>query len=302
MRIAAACLAFLLLPVSAPAARYVLIVEGLPGDAAYETRFDEQVRDLVAAAETLADGDRIDVLRTADATREAVLAAMSALRDAVSADDQLAVFLVGHGSYDDHEYKFNIAGPDITGEDLLTALDGIPAATQLVVNTSSASGATADLLAAGNRILVLATRSGAERHATRFGDYFASALADAGADTDKNGQVTVREAFDFAERRVDDFFERSGQLATEHPRLEGELADRLVLARLQPQRPAVADSELAELVAERDAIAADLDALRLQRNDLDPDEYRSRLLPMMLELARIEDEIEAREEELESHD
>ena len=115
-------------------------------------------------------------------------------------------------------------------------LDGV-AGGQLVVNTSSSSGATLDRLKGDERILILATRSGAERHATRFGNYFAAALSEPSADLDKNRMVTAEEAFGFAERQVADFYERNGQLATEHPRLEGEQAARFSLARLGASRP-----------------------------------------------------------------
>lgn len=294
--------ALLLLPSVALASLHVLIVEGLPGDSDYEAQFDRQVTALHAAAQSVTDDARIHLLRTAGASRDAVLGRLSALKDDVSANDQLAVFLVGHGSFDDYEYKFNIAGPDLTGEDLAAALDQIAAGNLLVVNTSSSSGATADLLVGENRTLVLATRSGTERHATRFGVYFAAALSDASADIDKNELITVREAFDFAERRVDDHFERNDQLATEHARLEGENSERLALARLGGARPAVVDTAIAEMIAERDALAAEVESLRLAREDMDPNEYQSQLLQKMLELARVEDEIEAREEELGTND
>ncbi len=298
MRNMVSALACLLLPTMAAAELHALIVEGLPGDDVYATQFDQQVTAVQAAMQSVTDDDRIGVLRTADADRDTILARLASLQTAVSDSDQLALFLIGHGSFDDYEYKFNIAGPDITGEDLAAALEGISASNVLIVNTSSASGATAELLTADDRILVLATRSGVERHAPRFGGYFAAALSDPSADIDKNELISVQEAFDFAERRVDDYFERNDQLATEHALLEGDRADRMSLARLGGSRPAVVDTELAELVSERDALTAEIDTLRLSRDDMDPEEYRAQLLQKMLELANVEDAIEAREEEL----
>ncbi|NIL94458.1 MAG: hypothetical protein GTO71_08475 [Woeseiaceae bacterium] len=294
--------ALMLLPAAAVAELHVLIVEGIPGEAVYETQFDQQVEAVHTAARSVTDDNHIYLLRMVESTRNAVLERLSALQRELSPDDQLAIFLIGHGSYDDYEYKFNIEGPDLTGEDLAAALEDIAAGNQLIVNTSSASGATADLLVGDDRILVLATRSGTERHATRFGGYFAAALSDASADIDKNDLITVREAFDFAERRVGDYFERNDQLATEHPRLEGERSERLALARLGGARPAVVDTALAAMIAERDALSADIDALRLGREDMDANEYQSQLLQKMLELARIEDAIEAREAELGTDD
>ena len=294
--------ALLLAPMAVLAELHVLIVEGLPGEEVYASQFDQQVTSIRTAVQTVADEERIHVLRTAGSGRDAVLARLSAFESELTANDQLAIFLIGHGSYDEHEYKFNIAGPDITGRDLASALDRIDAANVLLVNTSSASGATADLLAGEDRVIVLATRSGAERHATRFGNYFAAALSDPAADINKNELVTAREAFDFATRQVDDYFERNDQLATEHALLDGDRADRLAIARLGGARPAVVDTALAELIAERDALSSEIESLRLARDDMDGTEYQSQLLQKMLELARVEDAIELREQELGNDD
>ena len=165
LKLAGTALATLLVPAMAAAELHLLIVEGMAGEAVYETQFDSQVNAIYAAAQSVTDDDHIHVLRTADAGRDAVLGRLAAIREAVSADDQFALFLIGHGSYDEYEYKFNIAGPDLTGEDLAGALSEFDASNLLVVNTSSSSGATVDLLAADNRILVLATRSGAVQRA-----------------------------------------------------------------------------------------------------------------------------------------
>lgn len=292
----------LLFPMVSMAELHVLIVEGLPGEETYASQFDQQVLSIQSGVESVADNERIHVLRTADSDRDAVLARLAAFESELSADDQLAIFLIGHGSFDEYEYKFNIAGPDITGEDLASALERIEAVNVLVVNTSSSSGATADLLAGDNRIVVLATRSGAERHAARFGIYFAAALSESAADINKNELVTVREAFDFAERQVDNYFERNDQLATEHALLDGEQADRFAIARLGGARPPVVDAALAELITERDTLSSEIESLRLARDDMDGTEYQSQLLQKMLELARVEDAIEIREQELVTDD
>ncbi len=50
------------------------------------------------------------------------------------------LILIGHGTYDGVEYKFNLVGPDITAADLAALCDRIAAKRQLIVNTTSASG------------------------------------------------------------------------------------------------------------------------------------------------------------------
>ena len=288
----------LLLPMSLQAELQVVVLEGLGGAAQYEAQFESQVEAIEIASGALTTSARIRSFRAGDFDREDVLGFFAELAGDLSADDRLAIFMVGHGSFDDHEYKFNIAGPDITDTDLQEILDSGTAGHVLLVNMSSASGATADRLKGDDRTLILATRSGAERHATRFGGYFIAALSDPSADLDKNNIITADEAHDFASRQVSDFFERSGRLATEHSRVEGGQAARFSLARLGSQRPAVSDPELDRLVAERDAMNADIDELRLRRADMAPDAYQAELLNRMLELATLEEDIERREAEL----
>jgi hypothetical protein len=291
-------LAGLLLPALTFAELHAVVVEGLPGDQVYAEQFDRQVTAISTALRSVTETERVRVFRSDDVSRDAVLGHLRSLQSEVRSSDQFALFLIGHGSFDDVEYKFNIPGPDLTGEDIAASLDELPITNQLFINTSSSSGAIADLVASDDRIVVLATRSGAERHATRFGSYFAVALSDPSADIDKNGRISVEEAFRFAERQVSDYFERNDQLATEHATLEGEHAERMALARLGGGQPNVVDTALGELIADRDALNADIEALRFARDDMPPADYQSALLERMLELARVEDAIEARQEEL----
>jgi hypothetical protein len=292
----------ILLPALTFAELHVVIIEGLPGDQVYAEQFDNQVTAISTALRSVTDAERVRVFRADDVSRDAVLGHLRSLQSELRSSDQFALFLIGHGSYDDVEYKFNIPGPDLTGEDIAAGLDELPTTNQVLVNTSSASGAIIDLVSNDDRIVVLATRSGAERHATRFGDYFATALGDPGADIDKNQRISVEEAFGFAERQVSDYFERNDQLATEHARLEGEHAGRLALARLDGAQPNVVDTALGKLVADRDALNANIEALRLARDDMPLADYQSALLERMLELARVEDAIEARQDELDAND
>lgn len=288
----------IMLSAAALADLHVVVIEGMGGEPRYAEQFGEQIDAIVGAARSLTSDSRIRVFRADEVARDAVLDYFEKLKSDVAEADQVALYLIGHGSYDDYQYKFNIQGPDLTGEDIAGMLDKLPGVHQLLVNTSSASGAIAELAQGDNRMLILATRSGVERHATRFGSYFAAALDDPTADIDKNSIITAAEAFSFAERQVDDYFERNGQLATEHPRMEGERADRFGLARLGAPRPATDDRILSELNAERDALNARIDALRLEQENLAPDEYRAALLRNMIELAETEEAIEARQREL----
>jgi len=294
----ALAVSLLLLPLVSLGEFHVVIIEGLAGDPVYAEQFEQQISAITTASRSVTEPDNVHVFRTNDVSRDAVLGHLESMQSGMGADDRFALYLIGHGSYDDYEYKFNIPGPDLTGEDIATALDALPATNQLFVNTSSSSGATDHQVVNDDRIVVLATRSGAERHATRFGTYFAGALSNASADIDKNGSISVNEAFDFAERHVNDYFEQNNQLTTEHAQLSGDRADRLTLARLDDSRPIVVDTALASLIADREAVNQEIDSLRLARDDMPIADYQSALLEKILKLARIEDAIDARQEQL----
>lgn len=295
-----AALATALLVFAAPtrAASTVVIIEGIGGTDRYAREFAEQVEAIAAAAATLSPPPTVQLFSAGTATRRPIIDYFAGLSATMTEGDQLTVYLIGHGSYDDHEYKFNIAGPDLTDTDILDAMQAVPSSNQVLVNTSSASGAGAELWQSDNRVVITATRSGVERHATRFGIRFAAALANAAADVDKNQIVTAQEAFDFADRAVRDYFESNGQLATEHARLSGQRAARFSLARLSAARPANDDTRLRELVATRDAISERIETLRLGRDGMPAEDYQSELLGVMLELAEAEEAIERREREL----
>src|SRR4029453_6684986 len=84
----------------------------------------------------------------------------------------------------------------------------------------SASGAWLKPMSGKDRIVVTATKSGAEINYSRFGGYFASAIGDPSGDLDKDGQTSVLEAWLSASQGVADFYKSEGRLATEHSLLE----------------------------------------------------------------------------------
>jgi hypothetical protein len=286
------CCCLLLLPVMAVAELHVVIVQGLGGHQDFNDAFDRQVAQLTRSAQALTGAERVRVFAAEDARREPVLRHLESLQQ-LGSDDRIALFLVGHGSYDGFEYKFNLPGPDLTGADLKTALEGLKLGAQLLVNTSSASGALLEPLQREGRIVITATRSGGERHATRFGGYFFAALGDSAADINKNGTISAQEAFDYAERQVADWFEVEGRLATEHAKLVGERAGQFTLARLSPDITAPDSPERARLMKERDAVDDGIQMLQLQRDSMESGDYFDQLERLMLDLALVQEQIDA---------
>jgi hypothetical protein len=271
---------------------YYLIVSGIGGEPKYEENFVQQAESLAQSARrTLNGDDRVTLLSGDDATREALVAALEDLAGTVAETDAVAIFLIGHGAYDGEQYKFNLPGPDIDGATLGELFAALPASQQIIVNTTSASGAVLEPWAADGRTLITATKSGGERNATRFAEQWAQALASDEADLNKNGAITVQEAFDFTTRRVADSYEGGGLLATEHAEINGDAARSFNIALLS-ERIATTE-ELRGFMAELETLEGEIAALRERRGEMDNDAYLDQLQDLLLQLALVQREIDA---------
>lgn len=276
----------------AQAESYYVIVGGLGGQPEYAESFAESTADIAEAARrSVLDESTVVSLSGEAATREALEAELGRLADELTEADDLTVVLVGHGSHDGEHYKLNLPGPDITGAELGTLLAAVPAGSQLVVNATSASGAILEDWTAEDRVLVTATRSGAERNAVRFHEHFAAALSSGDADLDKDGVIDAREAFEFASRRVADSYESEGALATEHPQLKGDNAGAFSVARLEEQQAET--PEIESLLAELDALEGEIASLRARRDEFESDEYLAQLQDLLVELSLVQERIDA---------
>ncbi|HEX6048166.1 MAG TPA: hypothetical protein VFZ21_02825, partial [Gemmatimonadaceae bacterium] len=206
----------------------VLIVTGVAGEAALAGAFHKQAMTMIDALTSrfgvpaadivhLAESPERDASRIkAASTKENIIRELTALGEQSKTGDVLFVMLIGHGSGDDAAARFNVPGPDITAADFARVLDGIGGPTIAFVNAASASGGFVATLSGPNRVIATATKSGMERNQTRFANYFVQAYAGDVADADKDGRVSVLEAYEYARREVARAFEQENHLLTEH--------------------------------------------------------------------------------------
>jgi hypothetical protein len=165
----------------------------------------------------------------------------------------------------------------------------VPAQSQLIVNMTSSSGAVLETWAGDGREVITATRSGAERNATRFSEHWGKALSAEDADLNKNGSISVQEAFDYAARLVADSYETEGGLATEHPELRGEAAGAFEISRLTAL--GAATPEIDSLNSQLTDLEEQVAALRLRRTELG-DDYLPQLQGLLVELALVQEQID----------
>jgi hypothetical protein len=135
--------------------------------------------------------------------------------ESIQTSRPLWLVLIGHGTYDGREAKFNLRGPDLTASALVAMLKPVQRPL-VVVNCASASGAFLPPLSASNRVVITSCRSGYEQNFARFGGFLPEALTAPAADLDRDGQTSLLEAFLFASHQVARFYETEGRLATEH--------------------------------------------------------------------------------------
>jgi hypothetical protein len=303
----AATLALAALAAATPAAAeqsHLLVVAGLGGDPRSRDLFHEQAVTLASTAETqlglapenvtclTEKPEREPSTIDGRSTLENLTAAFDGLSGRVRPGDRVFVVLIGHGSFRSGEGRFNLPGPDLTPARLAQLLDRLDEQDLVVVSTASASGAFAEPLAAPGRVVVTATKSGQERNQTVFGEHFVAALTGDGADVDKDGRVSILEAFEYARREVERFYGSQNRLQTEHARLEdgSGLARQAFLQGAGRGRPGEAevaegDPALAALYAERRELEGEIEALRARKDDLPEESYEEQLETLLLELA-----------------
>ncbi len=271
---------------------YVTIIEGLGGEPVFEENFHNQSQTLADASVTLTDADKVALFRGENATRANLLAHFESRSAIMNENDRAAIYLIGHGSFDGEEYKFNIPGLDITTDDILNILGSLPGQNHFLLNTSSTSGALLEPLEGESRILVTATRSGNEKNATVFGEYFVEALSSEDADLNKNNNISIEEAFGYAQRQVEEYFESQGQLATEHSEIIGDGAAQFTLARINPVVISQENPRIAELQEQLLDIDQQIESLQLRRPELSNQEYIEQLQALILQSATINEEID----------
>ncbi len=133
--------------------------------------------------------------------------------------EPLWIVLIGHGTYDGRQAKFNLRGPDLTAEQLAQWLSGFRR-TVVIINCASASSPFMNALAGEHRIIITSTKSGYQYNFSRFGKYLAQTVGDPQADLDKDGQTSLLEAFLLASSRVAEFYRQEARLATEEALLD----------------------------------------------------------------------------------
>lgn len=307
-------------PAPPPAAhdpRWAVVVSGASGGADYAAQLATWRQGIQAALTSRFGFPAAQVVQLVDetareagtvATAENVRKAFTTLRGQVARDDLVLVVLLGHGTFDGQQAKFNLVGPDLTAADWSVMLGALPGRL-VVVNTTESSAPFLEALAARGRIVITATETAAQKYATVFPDYFVKALADADTDLDKNGRTSIWEVFAASSAAVARHYTEKAQLTTERAMLSdsGEKTGVLATAATGAAGAAArgfyldreagaesADPAVRALIERRRALEVQADALLQKKKDTDPAAWADEFERLMIELARVSREVRQR--------
>jgi len=291
----------------AHAATYYVIVSGLGGEPDYEQRFTSAANELDRIFRAVGSTAHVYTLTGAQATATRFRETMTTVAHEAHADDDFALILIGHGSFDGVEYKLNLVGPDLTAGEIAAMCDRIATHRQLVVDTTSASGGAVQTLERPGRAVIAATKSGTEKNATVFARYWVEALQDPSADTDKSDSINAIEAFRYATQKTAAFYDAEKRLATEHAVFNdvghgegvreaggdlGLLLSNFTLLRFGSSQLAASDPAKQALLQRKEELEQQVDMLKYRKAAMDPVDYKKQLADALIELAKVQEKLD----------
>jgi len=321
---------------TAPAdpAKFAIIISGVGGEDVYTKKFTSQAfriqdalttrfgfpeKNVTLLTETGATGaedgfaepDRPGGGYTGRSTADEVRKAFDRVKATAKPNGLLLVVMIGHGSFDNQEPKFNLVGPDFAAKDYAKLLASVPIKRIVFINSSSCSGEFVKPLSADGRIVITATRSGNEQNITTFAENFIRAITEDAADTDKNGRLSILEIFNYASKLTADGYKEKDQLATEHALLDdngdgvghekAEAGDGALAAATyldsKPIQEASGDADLAKLLERRQQLEDSIAALKAKKAQMEPQAYDAELEKLLIELSKLNQDIKSHQKE-----
>jgi hypothetical protein len=273
---------------------HLLVITGVPGDEEHAQQFAKWAEAFIDAAkkkDSVPDAN-ITYLSDRRAARESVEKAVADIAARAKPNDGVVVLLIGHGSFNGSTAAFNLPGPDLNADEWAKLLGKLSAQRVAFINTASSSGAFLQPMTAPGRVVVTATKTGGERNETQFPEFFVAAFNDPTADRDRNGHVSIAEAFEYTKTKVTQAFQQKGLLLTEHATMddsgEGHLASTMFLGIGRAEGALAVDTSdpaMKQLVDEKDAIDQQIAALKLRKSGMDEAQYDAQMEKLLTDLA-----------------
>jgi len=296
---------------------HLLIVSGLGGEPQYTEQFRAwglALADVARKRYAMPDSEVVylaeegtkDVRISGASTKVNVEAAFARFAKRAAPGDEVVIVLIGHGSGSAEDSKISLPGPDMSARDFARDLAAFGTQQVGFVDLTSASGDMLPVLSGPNRVIITATKSSFERNESVFVKYFVAALTGDGADVDKDGRVSLLEAYRYAVTETKRYYDDQGRLQTEHAQLDddgdkkgtaepdmrvaagadGALARRIFLGGgVYASMAGANDPRLAALYKERFALEGRIEELKKRKTTLSADAYDDALENLLVELA-----------------
>lgn len=294
----------------------VVIVSGLGGEAAYSRQFSSEAQSLASALSSRFGVPAANIqwfsedtvskspFFKGESTKGNVERAILALASHAEPASQFVLVLIGHGAGEGPQTRISIPGPDLDGNDFARLLAAFPTQRVAFINLTSASGDMIATVAGAHRVIITAAKTAFERNESHFAQYFVEAFAKDGADVDKDGRVSLLEAFRYAALETKRFYDKGGLMQTEHAQLaddgakegngdptgragDGALARRFFMDGGKVATLAAgSDPRLSGLYAEEFTLQEQIDQLRSKKAQMPADAFDAALEPLLISLAR----------------
>ncbi len=298
-----------------------LILVGAGGSPEYERRFRDWGLRLQAAltqklGRPAADvrlllPDANDDAATGAATRDNLRATLNRLAQSHDAEQDLFIYLIGHGSHLRDVSKFQLPGPDVSAADLAQWLAPIPAKRMVLVHGGSASAGFVNALSGPDRVICTATKSVREVNAAEFMEFLIQGLEDGSADQNRDERISIWEAGRQAALLTQTWYSAQKLIATEHALLddngdglgtrlaqdpnarpaEGQPLDGALAKRVYLKDLTFPDTVPKEKVQRYLALLRAIEQLRDQKGDLAEADYYRRLERELIKASRLHREI-----------
>ena len=302
-------------PAAAQGQNYAVIIQGASGEDQYAVRHRAWVDAFVSVLRDRFKYDAAHLFVHAEkpgageqpATADAVRETFGKVATIVKAQDQVFVMFIGHGTAEAGDAKFNLVGRDLTMVEWSGLLKPI-AGRVAVVDSTSASFPFLAALAAPGRVVITATSSAGQRFHTVFPEGFVQAFANDASDLDKDGRISLLEAFTYASRQVKQHYEQANTMVTEIAMLDDNGdgkwrnatetgADGTIAGLMYLQAPTVAtssDPETQRLLVRQQALTGQVDDLRRRRPTMTPADYDREFETLIIELSVVSRDVRRR--------
>jgi hypothetical protein len=302
--------------------KYALIVSSVSGDEEFKEKFSNWSTQMAQSLTQelgfssdnvcllLEDPAKASALNSFKATKVELLKSFDRLASKTKTGDLVFVFFLGHGSFDNNDYRFNLVGPDITGSEIKAQLERLGSQEIILICATPCSGILTRTLSKKGRIVITATKNEFENNTTQFAQFFVEAFAKNAADIDKSGSVSLLDAYLYAAKKVDAWYKERKQLATEHSLLEdngdgvgtlwpspangeGLLASKISLGvTSQAARgEATTTPELQALYVNKQKTETAIQDLKYKKSSLSEAEYNRTLETLLVQLAQTNQKI-----------